>query len=84
MRKVRKLTQQIEKLKEDIDDFRKELESKEKEKKSKTGISHAEFEDIKKKCSRKIKEKERTIRRKELTRQARLKRLKEKEDAEKE
>ncbi len=82
MRKVRKLTHQIENLKLEIEGIRKEIEDKKTEvdKKGRSGITPAEFEEFKQKCSRKIKEKDRAIRRKELARQARLKKLKEKEE----
>ena len=82
MRKVKKLTQQIEKRKQEIEDIRQEIADKKTEvdKKGRTGLTPAAFEDFKQKCSRKIKDKDRSIRRKELARQARLKKLKEKED----
>ena len=78
---MRKLTQQLEKLKQEIEDIRKDIEDKKTEvdKKGRSGITPAEFEEFKQKCSRKIKDKDRAIRRKELARQARLKKLKEKE-----
>jgi len=81
LRKVRKLTQQIEKLKQEIEDIRKDIEDKkgEVDKKGRSGITPAELEEFKQKCSRKIKDKDRAIRRKELARQARLKKLREKE-----
>ena len=82
MRKVKKLTQQIEKLKQDIENIRQEIADKKTkvDKKGHSGFTPADFEDFKQKCSRKIKDKDRAIRRKELARQARLKKLKEKED----
>lgn len=78
---MRKLTQQLENLKQEIVEIRKNIEDKkgEVDKKGRSGITPAEFEEFKQKCSRKIKDKDRAIRRKELARQARLKKLKEKE-----
>jgi len=81
LRKIKKLTNQIEKLKMEIEEIKTEMLEKRKkvDKKGRSGITPAEYEEFRQKCARKIKDKERAIRRKELARQMRLKKLKEKE-----
>ncbi len=78
VRKVRKLTQQIDKLKVDLAKIHTDIEEKKNtvDKKARPGrFTPAEFTDFKQKCHKKIIEMERKIRRKELARQAVLKKI---------